>query len=307
MIPGGHGGDNIDESPTTKIQADAGILWYLEWLKNRYGAWAPPGEADSAKDTGTSKPAAGSIVEKDGLVSIEAEHATRIKGWVPVAGGSNDTTMEDRGAKGVGYMEYDISFTKTGTYIIWVRNEQEASCASDRCNDCFADMDGNKLDIYEGSSCTGHTAEVIGFGTHSTSLKWQSRPKTECGADRSGKHVSVNIATTGMHTLKIGSRSKQYRIDKIVMMHVDLGIKAPDGNGPAETVDDQAVLARRSFAPETFLLHREYSNTIYSCNGRSIPASGREIRNNKRALLPAGVYFRRDIHGRLGRILKAEQ
>ncbi len=53
MVPGGYANNesNWNQDPITEVLPDAGIVWWLEHIQSRYGAWAPPGGAN----TGTYK------------------------------------------------------------------------------------------------------------------------------------------------------------------------------------------------------------------------------------------------------------
>ena len=42
MTPGGRAEDPAVDNAVTKLQKDAGILWWLQDLKKKYGAWMPP-------------------------------------------------------------------------------------------------------------------------------------------------------------------------------------------------------------------------------------------------------------------------
>lgn len=47
MTPGGKA-DNLDINDNVKeLQSDAGILWWLQWIKNTYGPWNPPPTTNS--------------------------------------------------------------------------------------------------------------------------------------------------------------------------------------------------------------------------------------------------------------------
>ncbi|MBD3244114.1 MAG: hypothetical protein GF331_26215 [Chitinivibrionales bacterium] len=176
--------------------------------------------------------------ESNHVVSMEAEHATENVGWVEKTGlsGASGVTLEDQGTRGVGHISFEIFFHSTGKFYIWALTAKPAN-SSDWGNDCFGDFNGNHFQVAGGSSCTGHSAEVIGLGTHQTSLGWQSRPKTECSADRS-KHVYFEVNQTGWGTFTLTSRSQGYLMDKLVLQHESVynGAK-PTGSGPAETVD----------------------------------------------------------------------
>jgi hypothetical protein len=44
MTPGGLAEDPAIDTDVTKLQKDAGILWWLQEIKKKYGAWKPPAE-----------------------------------------------------------------------------------------------------------------------------------------------------------------------------------------------------------------------------------------------------------------------
>jgi len=43
MTPGGLAEDPAIDTDVTKLQKHAGILWWLQDIKSKYGAWKPPG------------------------------------------------------------------------------------------------------------------------------------------------------------------------------------------------------------------------------------------------------------------------
>jgi hypothetical protein len=42
MNPGGRAENPNVDNNVKELQSDAGILWWLEWVKSEYGSWAPP-------------------------------------------------------------------------------------------------------------------------------------------------------------------------------------------------------------------------------------------------------------------------
>jgi hypothetical protein len=42
MTPGGLAEDPAIDDDVTKLQKDAGILWWLQAVKEKYGPWKPP-------------------------------------------------------------------------------------------------------------------------------------------------------------------------------------------------------------------------------------------------------------------------
>ena len=177
------------------------------------------------------------FIEKDGIVSMEAEHATESLGWIEKTGleNSSGVTMLDQEPDEGGYLKFTIKFTTMGTYTVWALHAKSTDgFRPDQANDCFAEFNGNLLELDNKSSCHGEHVKVIGLGTHQTILNWQSRPKTECAEDRN-KKVIFNVESPGTYNFNITSRSKGYLLDKLVFVHQDNSY-TPQGKGPAETL-----------------------------------------------------------------------
>lgn len=49
MKPGGRAENTDINHDVKKLQSDAGILWWLEWVKNEYGPWLPPTQQRNKK------------------------------------------------------------------------------------------------------------------------------------------------------------------------------------------------------------------------------------------------------------------
>jgi len=47
MTPGGRANNPAINDSVKKLQSDAGILWWLQWIKNTYGPWNPPSATNS--------------------------------------------------------------------------------------------------------------------------------------------------------------------------------------------------------------------------------------------------------------------
>ena len=176
------------------------------------------------------------FIEIDGIVSMEAENANELYGWIEKTGLSNSSgvTMVDQEPEEGGYLSFVIDFTKTGVYVIWALHAKSTEgYRPDQANDCFAVFNNKQLDLESNSACHGKHAKVIGLGTHQTTLNWQSRPKTECTEDRN-KKVIFNVESPGTYEFKISSRSKGYMLDKLVFVHRE-NPYIPVDKGPAET------------------------------------------------------------------------
>lgn len=176
------------------------------------------------------------FIEKDGIVSMEAENATERYGWIEKTGLENSSgiSMMDQEPEEGGYLKFAIKFTKTGTYTIWALHAKSTEgYRPDQANDCIAGFNGKPLELDSKSSCHGEHARVIGLGTHQTILDWESRPKTHCAEDRN-KKVIFNVESPGIHDFQITSRSNGYLLDKLVFVHHD-NSSIPKGKGPDET------------------------------------------------------------------------
>lgn len=174
--------------------------------------------------------------EVNGIVAMEAEHASEIYGWSEVKGLKNSsgvTMMDEEPAEG-GKLIFQVKFNQPGTYTIWALHAKSTEgYRPDQANDCFALFNSKKLQIEGGTTCHGEHGEVIGLGTHYTVLTWQSRPKTECVEDRNRK-VIVKVDSPGTYEFKIMSRSKGYMLDKLVFAHEKNNF-IPEELGPDET------------------------------------------------------------------------
>ena len=108
-------------------------------------------------------------------------------------------------------LDYDINFTETGTYRLWVRT---------------AGASGNDDSFHAGLDGVGYTNTTgVGMGNVVGAWGWTDDAN-------SGQFVDIVINTTGLHTLNIWMREDGIQVDKMV-----LGVNAtePQGIGPAES------------------------------------------------------------------------
>lgn len=228
MNPGGEANNpNINDN-VKSLQSDAGILWWLKHVKNKYGAWNPGG---------TPPPSgAATFKEVNGLVSMEAENATN-QAWTSSNDYSSSGVAMTNPGSSSKEMKFKINFSKTGKYYVWFRHRKPDGAGGDY-NDCVVKFNGKDLKVGNGNS-------VVGMGTHQTSLKFESRPKSHHSEDRSF-HPFFEVTSAGTHEFVVNSRSdlsKGYVVDKIVLIHADKGgndsspsvLGGLSSNGPAET------------------------------------------------------------------------
>ncbi|HOX04679.1 MAG TPA: PA14 domain-containing protein, partial [Verrucomicrobiota bacterium] len=179
----------------------------------------------------------------DGYVVMEAENATRlVTGTTPV----DDWELRNTAAgfSGLGYMlvpspsatsdgttggsalgpptvgngprmEYDINFTTTGRFIIWVRGWNEYTARPGNCDSIFIGFrpEGsttvNPLIVQAPTATTVDNSQMSGWGA----AGWDWRSDRGSGSDP----FAFTNSTPGVHTFIIYSREDGTLIDKIVL------------------------------------------------------------------------------------------
>ncbi|MES2308964.1 MAG: hypothetical protein V4507_08900 [Verrucomicrobiota bacterium] len=174
------------------------------------------------------------FLEKDGVVTMEAEHFSTMKPGMEIAKNNEfalDMGMAEASGKGVmravpdlgvntgmstqgPRLDYPIHFTNKGTYYIWVR------MAAPR-------TDGDTIHVgWDDALLTNQNAA---YGLTSPwmnhTLGWQEY--------YNGTRFKVTIGTVGIHTLHLWMREDGVAVDKVVMTR-DVNYKAT-GGGPAES------------------------------------------------------------------------
>ena len=163
-----------------------------------------------------------------GILSVEVEHYEENisqggHDWVLVSspgGASNAQAMESQPDSGTnnntGYvsnsprLDFPVNFVKTGTHYAWVR--MYANSGTD--DSLHVGLDGN----------ANSTADRI--DSSSGSWTWTNNTMDSTRA-------TVNVSSTGLHTLNIWMREDGSTVDKIVLTS-DSGY-TPSGSGPAES------------------------------------------------------------------------
>lgn len=208
----------------------------------------------------------------DGYVIMEAEHATRN---TPATDGDEWLFRNSpAGFSGTGYMvvpngrgggnvgagallEYDIRFTQTGVHTLWIRgwNQDPSNSGSD--DSVYVAFDGTALG-------SGNDAAISGFPA--AGWTWSS--------DRYGSGLpdpaTINVTTTGVHTLALWHREDGTLIDKIVIEAGNRGsttaapapATAYNGLGEGETWDFQVAPP----AAPTVTLTSPTSNQTFAAN-----------------------------------------
>ena len=166
--------------------------------------WIALLEKDDAKEFYT---------DKNGIISIEAENALAVNDWIQVKGISG-FAMRDEGTRDDGYMEYPVVFDNPGRYYFYGLMRRTDTIRNDAANDAFVTLSGRKT--YGSDDVT----RPDGIRCSELTFTWQSMPKGP------GAHTPRNIwmdplyfevPAAGRYTLKVGSRSKGFEIDKIIL------------------------------------------------------------------------------------------
>ena len=177
----------------------------------------------------------GAINFESGILVIEAENYenTVIQGgheWEVVTDttASNGKTLyvDDNGGETIynfadvtglsPRVDYTVNFATTGTFYVWVRGRSGLSSGS-------AGQDDSVHVGFDGVQQTG-VGGITGFGTNYT---WGSNAT-------GGGRVTVNVTTTGEHTLNLWMREDGVAIDKLII--ADTSTYNPgSGLGPDQT------------------------------------------------------------------------
>lgn len=166
---------------------------------------------NSELKTSTKNEAANGIVfeESDGVILFEAESIPLSEGWVngdDHQGFSGDgyitwadsTTVEKNNQ---GLLPYKIKISKPGIYTLKLRNFHDCEDFTE-CNDVFVKMNDGEWQK--------------NFNHNVDSWDWTSQQDIE--------HVfsdSKFDLSSGIHTLYLSGRSKDFSIDRIVLYHED--------------------------------------------------------------------------------------
>ncbi len=188
---------------------------------NRQCAACTPPEVTSAdNDASCSVPA---FQMSGGTVVMEAEHyhAKTTNGssdsWYELyisgisgnkcleIGPDDDTVWTSNPQNSAPRLDYYVNFTSTGTFYLFVRGDAGLKSIS-TSDTCHAGVDNTPIGTFYDFDDYGGT--------------WGWRVQT------------VNVNTTGIHTVSIWGREDGFRIDKIV---VSTSSSPPSGNGPSES------------------------------------------------------------------------
>ena len=216
-----------------KIHPDAGILWWMEFVKETYGPWHPPVIKGAKKETGR-------YIEQKGTLCIEAEHYsehavstyaryTQPHQWVLMTdkagysgegylqalpdewpeGGSGPSSPRDAsGAR----LTYTIRINTAGKYYVYVRGLSMGG----ESNGVHIGIDGVLSGTEAGAS------NMSGFRPHHTWV-WENQRK-----DGYQEPATLDLSQ-GDHVLNVWNRDDGFCLDKIVLRNHE---SCPTEKGP---------------------------------------------------------------------------
>ena len=194
------------------------------------------GSVDGATDASRGPPRH-AFVESGGEFSIEAEHfvaslpgtgrATGLA-WENATAQVDTSGSYEQALPKIGVntadtlegpeLEYDLRFTGTGTYYVWVR----IFASNNQSDSVHVGWDDGPPLTYGGQ----------GIGANSATWVWRGDVAGFLAGDGGNVRVKVDVSDRGYHTLRIYMREDGVALDKIV---VTRDVAAPTGTGPRES------------------------------------------------------------------------
>lgn len=197
--------------------------YYLLWILNSSGV---PSVSRILRVTSAGATAYQQINDTNGIASIEVEnHEGRVvqdgRAWqdnftsgysgtrafiaLPNTGANVNTNY----TTGAPRLDYRVNFTRTGTHYVWVRG---------------IGANGNDDSVHVGLDGAANTTadRITGFGTGWTWTK----------STMDGPVATINVPSTGVHTVNLWMREDGTIVDKIVL--TTSSTYTPSGTGPVE-------------------------------------------------------------------------
>jgi hypothetical protein len=149
-------------------------------------------------------------VVQGGRAWVDATNATftgtRAFTALPNTGANNNTNYVTSSPR----LDFRVNFTRTGTHYVWVRG---------------IGANGNDDSVHVGLNGAANTTadRITGFGTGWTWTK----------STMDGPVATLNVTSTGVHTVNLWMREDGTVVDKIVL--TTSSSYTPSGNGPVES------------------------------------------------------------------------
>ena len=218
----GDGATSTDQNPT-HVYAGYGIYTVTLTVTDDDGA-----TGNVSNDVNVADPnASGPFIESAGLAVMESENfhvntdrsghmwvastaTTGFSGVSYMSGDPNDGSVYKKPNVGNSpEMTYDVDFTTTGTFYVWVRA-------------WAADDDDNTLHMGLNGVASASKMEVSTYGA----WEWTN-------VNMKNKVVTINVTSAGVNTINLWMREDGLLVDKIVLTN-DAAF-TPTGTGPAES------------------------------------------------------------------------
>lgn len=181
--------------------------------------------------------------EQNGLVVVECESVPPGDQWQRLSGndniGSSSRTVaghtgpacyrftgnSESSGPVTGIMDYKINITNAGTYRLYMRGMEAPieSGAGDQANDCYIKMVGQ-------SGCEGQFTKFVRLGS---SYEWTFGIRLECSHHTfSDPYYDLSAGT---HTFQIAGRSKNFLIDRFVLINSAVSNASPTNTSLPES------------------------------------------------------------------------
>ncbi|HYP14918.1 MAG TPA: hypothetical protein VEQ63_13405 [Bryobacteraceae bacterium] len=201
------------------------------------------------------------FLEKDGIVSMEAENASYSYLWKAVNGASGKALeCPDAPKYGLsvrdGVIRFDVEFSKPGLYAVYLLGRHDLGLYH---NECRVGMDRKLISNNPGlegfdsypqyvQDAAGNTATRMWFGPHtddSRAFHWRSAAKFKLGDTGP---VFWNVRTNGRHHIEFQNAGEPgIALDKVVLVHKDVLDRDPKLLERLNTLP----VAKRSGPPES--------------------------------------------------------
>ncbi|MEM9479801.1 MAG: hypothetical protein AAGA58_09140 [Verrucomicrobiota bacterium] len=179
------------------------------------------------------------FLEKDGIVAIEAEStSSRLGDWkkkTDVADFMGECHLEFTGNKPENGppkspLEYQFTIEKGGTYQLTLRARKRLETErEDISNDCYVSLEGD-FEAAGGAPLKLLEEPTKMFGGNSDSWGWTRRLDAN-----HKKHDPLYALKSGeTYTLTIHGRSKNFNLDRILLVHKDVGLREAQKKNPRE-------------------------------------------------------------------------
>lgn len=210
------------------------------------------------------------FLEKRGIVAMEAEStASNLKKWkkkTDVDDFSGECHLEFTGNKPENGppdspLKYVFKVDKGGVYQLTLRARKRLETArEDISNDCYVALEGDFDSAGKAPLKTLQTATKM-YGGHADQWAWA----TQLDSNHKKFPALYQLKEGETYTLTISGRSKNFNIDRILLVHEDESLRKVQQDNPKESARESGELSNSKFKPKTL-------RTLTNAEGRKIEA-----------------------------------